>query len=334
MSKTYDAEEFIFDKKEWNPKGRPFGISAIMRLKNAAEFLELAVESHIQFYDEIVAVYNDCTDTTPLILERLKAKYPNKIKVYEYLPEVYPPGSDKYKDLSQINPVNTLANYYNYAMSKTTYSVITKLDDDHYALPSQIKRITNYVREIQLNNKMLIFSGLNLMYNYLQNGDVGFCKSNLVVGTGDHFFVPLHKGLYFYSNPVFEVIKNVFPIEFSGFMYLHLKYLKRDMGFSNYKLDENKHSTYHNDLQDLMSDNNFISYTALKKDPKKLIQGPRAKALNILLKALSHQILKKELSKLSHQNYILLHNEIEKLLNENKEVYDFLQSITTSKKHI
>jgi hypothetical protein len=44
---------------------RPPGISAIMRIKNGADFLRLSIESHLPYVDEVVACYNDCSDATP-----------------------------------------------------------------------------------------------------------------------------------------------------------------------------------------------------------------------------------------------------------------------------
>ena len=50
------------------------GVSAFMRIRNGADFLEATIRSHVAFFDEIVAVYNASTDGTGDILARLAAQ--------------------------------------------------------------------------------------------------------------------------------------------------------------------------------------------------------------------------------------------------------------------
>ena len=89
---------FIFDYHSFVNKQRTHGISGLMRIRNESEYLELSIRSYIPFFDEIIAVYNRCTDNTAEILTRLSTEYP-KLKVYHYEPEVWPPGSDKFIQL-------------------------------------------------------------------------------------------------------------------------------------------------------------------------------------------------------------------------------------------
>ncbi|HAY95086.1 MAG TPA: hypothetical protein DCY70_14510, partial [Shewanella sp.] len=70
------------------------------------------IETHIPYYDEIIACYNDCTDNTAEILNDLKEKYPEKIKVFEYLPKVHPIFSDAHNSCTTYD-VHSLANFYN-----------------------------------------------------------------------------------------------------------------------------------------------------------------------------------------------------------------------------
>ena len=86
-------EEFIFNKSLLISENRKSGVSAFMRIKNGRDFLEETIESHIEFFDEIIACYNGCNDNTEDILKILQRKYPDKLKIYHYKPEVYPPGS-------------------------------------------------------------------------------------------------------------------------------------------------------------------------------------------------------------------------------------------------
>ena len=135
-NQTDNFAEFQFNPATLSAP-RPPGISAYMRIKNEQQFVRLAIESHLPFYDEIVAVYNDCTDATPQILRDLAAKYPQKIKVFHYLPKVVPVATKEHAK-TPTDSVHSTANYYNYALSKTTYRVAAKLDADHLAIPCKL----------------------------------------------------------------------------------------------------------------------------------------------------------------------------------------------------
>ena len=94
---------------------RPFGISAYMRLKNEAEFVRVAIESHLPFYDEIICVHNDCTDNTESILLDLQQQHPGKIKVYEYLPKVHRYCTPEHAAMvGRDDDVHSFANYSNW----------------------------------------------------------------------------------------------------------------------------------------------------------------------------------------------------------------------------
>lgn len=52
------------------------GISGILRVKNDGQFIESCVESCINVLDELVVVYNDCTDNSVVEIERMRSRYP------------------------------------------------------------------------------------------------------------------------------------------------------------------------------------------------------------------------------------------------------------------
>lgn len=115
-------------------ENRRHGVSGMMRVKNDAEFIEACIESCIEALDELVIVYNDCTDNSPEIIHQMASRYPDKIKVYEYTPHIYAWNlSDREVENifnGTIPPENTLAGYYNYALSKTTCEYVMKIDAD------------------------------------------------------------------------------------------------------------------------------------------------------------------------------------------------------------
>ena len=76
------SEKYIVDLSSIH-KHRIPGISGIMRVKDDGEFIEASVESCIEALDELVIVYNDCTDNSPEVIHRMGEKYPKKIKIYQ-----------------------------------------------------------------------------------------------------------------------------------------------------------------------------------------------------------------------------------------------------------
>ena len=210
-----------FDQFKFNPATlsapRPPGISAYLRVKNEQQFVRLAIESHLPFYDEIVAVYNDCTDATPQILHDLAAKYPQKIKVFHYLPKVVPVAT-------------------NYALSKCTYRVAVKLDADHLAIPCKLALLIKTIRADMETDKLKVytFSGINLIRDQTDNLTVCPDPSCVRSGNGDIFYHQVHTGGMFYQRrrvEHFEVPDKKPPhreYRYMGIVYFHLKLLKKE----------------------------------------------------------------------------------------------------------
>ncbi|MEM6364500.1 MAG: hypothetical protein AAF745_08740, partial [Planctomycetota bacterium] len=128
------VEGYRFHPRDLSCDQRPPGISAFMRIRNGDEFLELTIRSHLPHFDEIVAVYNDCSDETAAILERLQHEVgADRLRVIHYRDRVHPPGSKGHRRTASTSP-NSLVNYYNFALAATRYAIATKLDDDHLAI--------------------------------------------------------------------------------------------------------------------------------------------------------------------------------------------------------
>lgn len=225
------------------------GISAFMRIRNGAEFLEAAVRSHLPYFDEIVAVYNQCTDATPDILLRLRQEFPHKLRVIHYLDRVHPPGSEGHSRTPADSP-NSLVNYYNAALAATRFSIATKLDDDHLSIAASTRALTDELRRAALEpagspllDRMHCFSGLNLVRG--PQARLGVLASNPISGAGDIGFFAVRPGTYFVHDRRFERFRRDGLVRhFRGFLYWHLKYLKAEIGFANYEIDVNPKSRY------------------------------------------------------------------------------------------
>lgn len=223
--------------------GRKQGISAFLRTRNGADFIEAAIRSHIDFYDEIVAVYNQCDDDTDLILARLAREFGSKLRVFHYTDRVAPLGSKEHAETSEDSP-HSMANFSNFAMSQTRYNIVVKLDDDHLAIPSNIRALVTDLRAGHLDKTtMQCFSGLNVARD--ANGALGIPEHDPVSGGGDIGYFHISEETYFRHDKRFERFGHGdLNRVFTGYQYWHLKFLKAGEGFENYELSENPNSRY------------------------------------------------------------------------------------------
>jgi hypothetical protein len=223
------------------------GVSAFMRIRNGEEFLEPTIRSHIGHFDEIVALYNQCTDRTEDILLRLRQEFGrDRLRVVHYVDRVFPPGSEGHAATPADSP-HSLVNYYNAALCATRYAVATKLDDDHLALEENTAQVVQALRRGfstgQALQEMRCFSGLNLIRG--PEGEIGVFATTPLSGGGDIGFFPVRPDTYFVHDRRFERFqRGDLKRRWVGFLYWHLKYLKAELGFANYELDANPASRY------------------------------------------------------------------------------------------
>lgn len=164
------------------------GVSGIMRVKNDAEFVEMCIDSCIDALDELVIVYNECSDNTPALIEKKRLQYPDKIKVYEYKYKVYAVNLSKEEyeyvlGLPDDSP-HLLSNYYNFALSKVSYKYAVKIDADQLYFTSQLKKWCDICR------------GGNVSVNYIW----------YVLGFLFNLYFVCFKYLCFKTNKVFPLL--------------------------------------------------------------------------------------------------------------------------------
>jgi hypothetical protein len=268
---------YRFCPADLNIPGRRPGVSAFMRIRNGADWLELTVRSHMPYFDEIVAVYNQCTDATPEILFRLQREFGSqRLRVIHYEDPVHPPGSEGHATTGPDSP-NSLVNYYNFALASTQYAFATKLDDDHLAIAETVRHVTDAIRNNEVSTReMLSFSGLNLCRKSEPKATtLGVLRSDPISGNGDIGFFRVTENTYFEHDRRFERFRRgVMKRRFSGFLYWHLKFLKHDMGFGNYELDKNPDSRYARRLKLLRCEaSSFIGFRELSESRRPGIIG-------------------------------------------------------------
>lgn len=234
---------YRFSPSDLGVSNRSAGISAFMRIKNGADFLEPTIRSHIGFFDEIVAVFNQCTDATPEILARLAEEFAPKLKVWRYEDRVFPPGSEGHVKTPADSP-SSMVTYSNFALSRTTRSIVTKLDDDHIAMPEALEAMVAKVRSPAADPRVMhSFAGINLIRG--EDGTMAVPRLSPLSGSGDiGFFTVTPRTVFTHDRRFERAPRQGLVRRFTGFVYWHLKYLKQGMGFANYELEENPHSRF------------------------------------------------------------------------------------------
>jgi glycosyltransferase involved in cell wall biosynthesis len=240
---TETVETYRFRPEMLAPADRKPGISAFMRIRNGADFLEATIRSHAEFYDEIVAVFNQCTDATPDILARMSAEMGPKLRVFHYLPRVSPAGSEGHARTPGDAP-ESLVTYSNFALAQTRHQWAVKLDDDHLAIPGAVADMVAAIRAGRADaGAMHCFSGLNLIR--APDSVLSIPAAAPVSGKGDIGYFRVTEETRFSHDPRFErFARGDLPRRFAGWFYWHLKYLKAGGGFANYELEANPTSRY------------------------------------------------------------------------------------------
>jgi len=260
-------------KSDLNISNRLEGISGFLRVRNEEEWLSLVIESHMPFLDEIVIVYNRCTDSTPEIAQDYAKRYPDKIKAIHFEPDVYPQGSKEAISLPINNP-HSLANYYNYALCQTTRKVALKVDGDQIAIPFAYKQMISFVKKYKNFPYYYKFKGINL-----------YKKNNKVMVQGYKNFTGMDRGFFEINKKTFpwhnmdrkrglEILnfKNISSKSSKFIGFFHTKGLKRDKGSGNYDLDFNPSSRYHSIFSKEWLKSKPITWESFIKNKKNNLQ--------------------------------------------------------------
>lgn len=268
-----------FTLRDFNPHLKKCGISGIMRLRNEADYLAVSIDSIIHYVDELIIVYNRCTDNTPQIVSEYEKRFPSKIRAFHYVPHVYPQGSKAHAQLPP-DSVNSLVHYYNYALSKASFKVVAKWDGDMVAIPKKCEEITRRIRrsrtwerfrpgfafkpskassivnrflsKLDLLNQYWWFSGINL-WDEDDQIYVNLCRP--ICGMFDHGFWQVNPDNLFEHDMRYEQLSmRGLAARFQGICFYHLKGMKKDRGISVYELEDNPESVYHDVVKRMYTD--------------------------------------------------------------------------------
>ncbi|MGA2666618.1 MAG: glycosyltransferase [Patescibacteria group bacterium] len=215
----------------------------MVRIKNEENFLNVSIESIINFVDEIILINNLSSDKTATIIKKLIKKYPQKIFAYNYPYWVSKIGNQSKNIDNKKKSKKHLATYYNWSMNKCSKSYILKWDGDMVANKGFQREITLFKK-----TKRIFFIknfGKNI-YPDLRHAIQTIKETESEVFPGCYISY-LNKETYkelrlfpkriSYYNAKFPFLENLFsPLMFYPFLilnankpsFLHLKFLKTD----------------------------------------------------------------------------------------------------------
>ncbi|MDD9869475.1 MAG: hypothetical protein OXU50_06240 [Gammaproteobacteria bacterium] len=228
------APAFHFDPQTLNPANRGDGVSAMLRVRDGAEFLQAGLESCLDIFDEVVAVHHQCSDATPQILHDLAKRHPDRLKVYEYPHEVVPPNTAQHA-AEGADSLHTIAALCNYALSKTTRRVVIKHDADHIYIRPNLARAVAAVR--RRCDGFVPAAGVNLAR--APDGAFGVSLHDPLCGAGgDYGFFPVSEDTRFVHNDRHETARYG-PVSRSlpaaGTLFWHMKQLQKHCGLREYR---------------------------------------------------------------------------------------------------
>lgn len=146
-------------------------VSGFLRVKNEGIFIERCVESCIDALDELIIVFNDCTDNSEDEINKMVAKYPHKIKSFKYPHHVLgmyitKEEFDVAKNLPEGDPA-LFSTYSNFALQKITSEYAVKIDADQVYFTEQLKSWCDFLRECRPQKRTFkVFVG-NLFSIYI-----------------------------------------------------------------------------------------------------------------------------------------------------------------------
>jgi glycosyltransferase involved in cell wall biosynthesis len=122
-------------------------VTAMMRVKNEAEFLEAAVLSVAQSVDEIVIVDNASSDDTPRIIERMVASLPH-VRAYYYPYAVGRVGAENaalvHGSSHRAGGLRRLSEFYNFSLAQCASNWVLKWDGDMIATDALIEGLAQW----------------------------------------------------------------------------------------------------------------------------------------------------------------------------------------------
>ncbi|MGM9767308.1 MAG: hypothetical protein ACI3Z0_02435 [Candidatus Cryptobacteroides sp.] len=126
------------------------GLSGLMRVHNEERLIEGCIDSVIGALDELIVMCNDCTDSTPEILERKIIQYPDKLRVFYYNEDIlsFDLTKEEYEKALSLpdDSPRLYCNMCNFGLEHARYKYAVKIDTDQIYFADRILYYTNLCR--------------------------------------------------------------------------------------------------------------------------------------------------------------------------------------------
>ena len=120
------------------------GLTGLIRTRNEGQLLEACIDSCINALDELIVVYFDCTDNTLEVLNKKKAQYPSKLRVFEYNHNVlsFDLTREEFECAMALpdDSPRLYCNMCNFALSQSSYKYVMKIDADQIYFEDEIRK--------------------------------------------------------------------------------------------------------------------------------------------------------------------------------------------------
>lgn len=124
-------------------KCRKEGLSGIMRVKNEGKFVGACIDVVIDALDELIVVYNDCTDDTEDILRDKVKQYGDRIKVFPFNNKILFSNLtlEQYEYAVSLpeNSPRLFCTLCNYALEQANYQYAVKIDPDQLYFADEVR---------------------------------------------------------------------------------------------------------------------------------------------------------------------------------------------------
>lgn len=252
------SEQIYFENYQgltsWNiPRafwtGRKPGLSAMMRIKNEAKFLEYSVASIIDWHDEVcLFIQGEQDDDTEAVAEYCEQRWPDKVRRFHYPWESIPngPGHDKQPRGS----VHERAYFYNWCLAQTSHEFANKWDGDMIAHDS----LGPKVRDLMQRNDSIWFKGNDLAGPDLawESGQAHTATEERIYRVGENtFYFTFTHCEHFSATRIPEcAFRKTVKLDRYGF--IHLKWCKDSMAFSGVGWPDNWETAdpYYREIRD------------------------------------------------------------------------------------
>lgn len=196
-------------------------ISAFIRVANEENTILACLKSIEGLFDEYIIVHSDITDNTlNLVNEYVKDKSNYIVKQYPH--SVYPSHHPIYKT-KDYKKENSLAEYYNFAMSLVTGDLVYKIDADQIYITDRLQRFFDYCKS--KNNEKIII-GTKGYNTFFRNGKFVKCKNHPINGGADAFLLSRKINFKFFQTNYYEkldIFENVHEEIYDELLWFHFR---------------------------------------------------------------------------------------------------------------